>query len=165
VAASAEATTLPDHSVDLITAAQAFHWFEPPAARREFVRILRPGGRLALIWNERETDTTPFQCDYEHLLQTLATDYERVSQKQTDESRITAFFAPATFERFTKPSEQRFDLPGLIGRSLSSSYAPNRNHPDHGQFVRELTRIFQIHAEQGMIAFRYQTRLYLGRLE
>ncbi|MFM1850906.1 MAG: hypothetical protein RIS54_590 [Verrucomicrobiota bacterium] len=56
----AEATGLPDASVDLVTAAQAFHWFDPVATRREFARILKPGGQVALIWNERLTDTTPF---------------------------------------------------------------------------------------------------------
>ena len=165
VAASAEATTLPDHSVDLITAAQAFHWFDPPTARREFVRILRPDGQLALIWNERETDTTPFLIGYEELLQTHATDYQRIKQKQTDGARIAAFFASSAFERFTEPSEQRLDLTGLIGRALSSSYAPNPGHPGHEKFLRELTRIFHAHAEQDTVAFRYQTRLYLGRLE
>src|SRR6476659_6264925 len=61
----AEATTLPDAGVDFVTAAQAAHWFDRQRARREFVRILRPGGLLVLLWNEREVDTTPFLRDYE----------------------------------------------------------------------------------------------------
>jgi len=64
VAGSAEATTLAAQSVDMITAAQAAHWFERAKARGEFVRILKPGGWLVLLWNERKTDGTPFLRDY-----------------------------------------------------------------------------------------------------
>jgi ubiquinone/menaquinone biosynthesis C-methylase UbiE len=60
VAGSAEATSLPDHSVDFITAAQAAHWFHRDHARREFLRILKPGGWVVLAWNERCTDSTPY---------------------------------------------------------------------------------------------------------
>src|SRR5271170_7373092 len=60
VAGTAEATSLPDHSVDIVTAAQAAHWFDRAKARAEFVRILKSGGWAVLIWNERQTDTTPF---------------------------------------------------------------------------------------------------------
>jgi len=70
LAGTAEATTLASQSVDFVTAAQAAHWFDRARSRREFVRILKPGGWLALLWNERVTDTTPFLRDYEQLLLT-----------------------------------------------------------------------------------------------
>src|SRR5437879_9326158 len=75
---TAESTTLPDRSVDLVTAAQAAHWFDRPRARREFLRILKPGGWLVLLWNERRTDSRPFLRDYEQLLLTYGTDYQEV---------------------------------------------------------------------------------------
>src|SRR5262249_648330 len=56
----AEATTLPDASIDLATAAQAFHWFDVEATRRELVRILRPAGLAVLVWNDRDAQATPF---------------------------------------------------------------------------------------------------------
>src|ERR1700741_5113245 len=74
----AEATGLPDASVDFVTAAQAAHWFDRERACREFSRILRPSGWLVLLWNEREVDTTPFLSDYEQLLLPYGTDYEEV---------------------------------------------------------------------------------------
>ena len=83
VAGTAEATTLPDHSVDFVTAAQAAHWFDRASARREFVRILKPGGWLVLLWNERLTDSTPFLRDYEELLLTYGTDYQDVRHERT----------------------------------------------------------------------------------
>ncbi len=62
-AGTAEATTLADQSVDFVTAAQAAHWFDRKRAREEFLRILKPGGRLVLLWNQRRTDSTPFLRD------------------------------------------------------------------------------------------------------
>ena len=65
---TAQATTLPDHGVDFIVAAQAFHWFNTPETRAEFSRILKPGGHIVLIWNERRLDSTPFLQAFEQLL-------------------------------------------------------------------------------------------------
>jgi ubiquinone/menaquinone biosynthesis C-methylase UbiE len=60
VAGTAEATTLDDDSVDLVTAGQAFHWLDPERTRTEFARILEPGGWVVLVWNWRRKDKTPF---------------------------------------------------------------------------------------------------------
>ncbi len=99
VSGSAEATTLAEHGVDFVTAAQAAHWFDREKARREFVRILKPGGWAVLLWNERLTDTTPFLRDYEKLLLTFATDYQEVRHERTT-GEIDLFFAP--FARFKR---------------------------------------------------------------
>ena len=74
VAGSAEQTTLAEHSIDLVVAAQAFHWFDAPAARREFERILRPRGAVVLLWNERKLDASPFLIAYESLLRDISDD-------------------------------------------------------------------------------------------
>ena len=68
---TAEATTLGDSSVDLITAAQAFHWFDVDATRREWLRVLRPNGAVALIWNERLVET-PFMREVEAITDKFA---------------------------------------------------------------------------------------------
>jgi len=164
VAAPAEATTLGDASVDLVTAAQAFHWFDARACRREFARILRPGGRVALAWNERQTAGTPFLVDYEHLLRTRARDYDQVKHARVNEDVIREFFHPAAPELLAAPNDQAFDLPGLVGRALSSSYVPNAGQPGHAEFRAELTAIFHRHARDGRVTLGYVTRLYVGRL-
>src|SRR5580765_5127236 len=104
----AEATTLPDASVDFVTAAQAAHWFDRDRARREFVRILKPDGSLVLLWNEREVDTTPFLRDYEQLLLTYGTDYEEVRHERTTDA-VNEFFDPAPYEERTVDMRQEFD--------------------------------------------------------
>ena len=163
VAGAAEATTLADHSVDFVTAAQAAHWFDRAGARREFVRILKPGGWLVLLWNERLTDSTAFLREYEQLLLTYATDYQDIRHEHTT-SAIREFFDPAPFQERTFAMRQEFDYTGVEGRLLSSSYAPGPGHPRHAPMLRELRRVFDANAVGGRAAFEYKTRLYFGQL-
>lgn len=163
VAGSAEATTLPDASVDLVTAAQSGHWFDRARARREFVRILKPGGWLVLLWNERITDSTPFLCAYEQLLLDYATDYSDVRHERTTEA-VNEFFDPTPFQERVFDMRQEFDYAGLEGRLLSSSYAPGPGHPKHEPMLAALRGIFDTHAVDGRVGFDYTTRVYFGRL-
>lgn len=164
VAGSAEATTLRSASVDFVTAAQAAHWFDLPRARAEFVRILRPGGWCALIWNERVTDATPFLRDYENLLLQYGTDYKEVRHERTT-AVIHKFFAPTPYRERVFGMRQEFDYEGAAGRLLSSSYAPLADHVSHEPMMRELRRIFDAHARNALVAFEYRTRVYYGKLE
>ncbi len=160
---SAEATGLAPATVDLVTAAQAFHWFDPPRARAEFARILRPGGVVALIWNQRAE--TPFNRDYEAMLEEFAPDYANVRERdRAAEPRVRAFFAPQEprFARFD--SEQRFDESGLRGRLASSSYAPREGHPLHEPLMRRLAQIFATHAREGVVPFAYDTVIWYGAI-
>jgi ubiquinone/menaquinone biosynthesis C-methylase UbiE len=163
VAGTAEATSLPDRSVDLIAAGQAFHWFERDATRAEFQRILRARGRVALFWNVRRLDADPFAEAYEQLLQTYGTDYQQVTQRNVDASALNAFFG-GPFETHTFENVQTFDFAALRGRLLSSSYAPAAGHARHEPMLEELRRIFDRHQQQGRVHFVYDTRLYLGHL-
>ncbi len=164
VAGTAEATTLPDASVDFVTAAQAAHWFRRERARQEFIRILKPGGWLVLLWNERLTDSTPLLRDYEQLLLTFGTDYQDVRHERTTDA-VNEFFDPVPFQEQVFPMRQEFDYAGLEGRLLSSSYAPGPDHPNHAPMLRELRRIFEAHATAGHVSVDYKTRVYFGRLK
>ena len=164
VPATAEATTLPDASVDLLTAAQAFHWFDAAACRHEFARILKPKGTIALVWNEREVSTTPFLAGYEALLHRHATDYAQVNHVNTDASKVAEFFAPAGFTMAHFPSEQKCDFDALKGRLLSSSYAPKAGHPNHEPMLDDLRNLFDEYASDGRVTLLYSTNLYFGRL-
>jgi SAM-dependent methyltransferase len=163
VAGTAEATTLANHSVDFATAAQAAHWFDRGRSRQEFIRILKPGGWLVLLWNERLTDSTAFLRDYERLLITYGTDYQDIRHEHTT-SAVNEFFDPAPFQERAFEMLQEFDYAGVEGRLLSSSYAPGPEHPQHASMLRELRRIFDTHAVAGRAVFEYKTRLYFGRL-
>ncbi len=129
VSGRAEATGLPDASCDVGHRAQAFHWFDVDTTRREFRRILEPGGAVVLVWNIRRPDTTPFLREYEALLQRFAPDYKKISAGWADEQAIARFFAPSTFEVRALEYRQAFGFDGLRGRLLSSSYAPACGSP------------------------------------
>ena len=163
VVGTAEATTLRSNSVDFVTAAQAAHWFDREPARREFARILKPGGWLVLLWNERLTDSTPFLREYEQLLLTFGTDYQDVRDERTTEA-VNEFFDPAPFQERVFAMRQEFDYTGIEGRLLSSSYAPGPENPNYAPMLHELRRIFQVHAVAGRATFDYKTRVYFGRL-
>src|SRR5262245_59197860 len=109
VAARAEETALPDHSVDFVTAGQSFHWFDREKCRVEFVRTLKPGGRVVLIWNDRATTTTRFLIDFEKLLKDYSTDYEQIDHKQITDDVIRDFFGSDQFRLKQFNNSQVFD--------------------------------------------------------
>lgn len=159
---TAEATTLADQSVEFVTAAQAFHWFKPAPTRAEFTRILRPGGWVVLMWNERQLDTTPFLRAYEALLTKHGTDYAKVRHENINAQALGAFFTGGDYVTHRFPNEQRFDYEGLSGRLLSSSYVPAEGEPGNVPMMAELREIFERHQEGGRVCFAYDTRVYVG---
>ncbi|MCA1593086.1 MAG: class I SAM-dependent methyltransferase [Acidobacteria bacterium] len=165
VNASAEETTLDNESAEFITAGQAFHWFDLARARVEFARVLRPGGFVVLIWNERRTGSTPFLRAYENLLLARGTDYQQVMHQNIDETMIRRFFGAGGVRLETFESKQVFDFEGLKGRVLSSSYVPEPGHPNYEPLMRELDAVFDAHQEHGRVSFDYDTKVYYGKLE
>ncbi len=163
VAAPAEATTLPDASVDLVAAGQAFHWFDLARARVEFARILRPGGAVALFWNRRRTDDTPFAAAYEQILLRYGIDYREVDHRRIDAAVLRGFFA-GEFRRRVFPSEQELDLEALTGRMRSASYTPPPGHPDHAPMLAAVEELFRAHGRSGRVRFRYDTEVFVGRV-
>lgn len=159
VPARAEATTLPAVSVDFVTAGQSFHWFDHHLARREFQRILRPAGWIALVWNDRQTDTTPFLREYERLLRAHATDYTAVNHAQYGLPDFQRIFGQGV-QRVTFDNVQRFDLNGVMGRLMSSSYAPLPGHPNYEPLMDGLRAAFDRYNEGGVVEFLYTTELY-----
>lgn len=159
----AETTTLPDASIDFVTAAQAAHWFDRERARAEFVRILKLGGWLVLLWNERVVDGTPFLREYEDLLLKFGTDYKDVRHERTTDA-VNEFFDPVPYQERAFAMRQEFDYAGLEGRLLSSSYAPGPEHPQYGSMLRELRRIFNKHAVNAKVGVDYKTRVYFGQI-
>jgi SAM-dependent methyltransferase len=160
---TAEATTLADHGVDLITAAQAAHWFDPGKAREEFARILKPGGWLVLLWNDRRINASQFSREYENLLLNYGTDYHEVRRLG---AHVTArkFFGHSEFRTRIFDNRQEFDYAGLQGRLLSSSYTPQNGSPKYEPMLQELRRIFEANQVNGRVMFDYDAQVYYGRI-
>jgi SAM-dependent methyltransferase len=163
VEASAEATSLPKSSIDLVTVGQAFHWFDVDATRREFGRILKPAGWVAVVANGR-LNNTPLHREYERLLQTYGTDYDKVAATYPNHQKMEEFFQSAPFFEKAFPNEQIFDYAGLRGRLLSASYAPPEGHRNHEPMLADLKGVFDRLQQNGVVHFGYETKMQYGQL-
>ena len=160
---TAESTTLEDTSIDLIIAAQSFHWFDSANAKNEFKRILKKGHNTVLIWNARKLYSTQFLSEYEDLIKKYGTDYNEVRHEKTGKLVFDNFFVNGYKER-EFPNEQVFDYEGLKGRLLSSSYAPQETHQNYNPMLEELNKIYSKYAENDKVKIEYETKLILGIL-
>lgn len=163
VIGAAEATTLPDHSVDFVTAGQAFHWFNREEARVEFVRVLKPGGWVVVAWNGYRIETSPLMAAYQDLVVRYGTDYSEV-RREVVGCDVEEFYAPGACECAHFEFQQIFDFEGLKGRLLSASYAPEPGHPNHEPMLRDIRRVFDANQKDGKVVFDYETELYYGQL-
>ncbi|WP_457558649.1 class I SAM-dependent methyltransferase [Candidatus Harpocratesius sp.] len=161
---TAESTTLPDESIDLITAAQALHWFDPELTLTEFQRILQPEGIIAFIWNERDLTATPFMKEYDQFLIDLCPEYKNSPHLYIDKERIFNLIEEISLQEFHYSNTQEFDEKGFIGRVLSSSYTPLPGSAEYTPFIDALTQLFEKYQKEGKIQIHYNTHLYLGRV-
>lgn len=162
VAGTSEESGLSDNSIDIVIAAQAFHWFRPDETRREFQRILKPGGCVALIWNERQLATTPFLIEYEKFLVKHALDYSKVRHDNLTGASLRNFFAKP-FKRATFANAQVLDFDGILGRAASSSYMPAEADAAFPAMAEELKILFANHAQNGRISVFYDTNVYYAQ--
>lgn len=159
----AEATGLANASVDWVTVGQAFHWFDPALTRPEFARILRPGGRVLLVWNDQRREPG-FMADYESLVSVWARDYKATSFRlRPIEEELVSFFGSQP-ERAVFDNHQVLDEAGLVGRYFSSSYMPGRADPSYEGARRAAVELFRRHQRDGLVTMRYDTRAFIGRL-
>jgi SAM-dependent methyltransferase len=160
---SAEATTLDDASVDFVTAGQSFHWFEPDAARREFVRILKPSGWMVIAWNDRRMEEATFTRAYENILERFGIDYKNVKDSYPEADRIQSFLT--NFSQRDLPNHQILDWDSLRGRLRSSSFSPTEGHPNYAPMMEELRKLFDAYQQDGQVRMDYFTRVYFGHVK
>jgi ubiquinone/menaquinone biosynthesis C-methylase UbiE len=160
---SSESTNLDSNSIDLVTVAQAFHWFDIPKTKIEFKRILKQDGKVLLIWNNRLTNTD-FLNEYDSILKQHANDYNEVNHRNVSTDTLKSFFANEIVKIKTFQNVQKFDFEGLMGRLLSSSYSPMPGENNYLIIKTKLEELFKIHNINGFIDFNYETGLYWGSI-
>lgn len=158
---TAEALPLETASADLITCAQAFHWFDLNRAKQEFARVLKSTGLVALIWNDRRTKGNAFLDAYERFLLTHGTDYAAVNHKQIGAIAFDRFFTGPWVEQ-SFDNAQTLDAQGLQGRVISSSYMPAPGTGGHAAMLMDLDALFQEHAIYGRVKIEYDTTVFIG---
>ena len=161
---TATATGLPSTSADLVTAFQAFHWFTNREALDEFARILRPDGRLGLVWNDRDTKNDAFTREVRAIEKRYPGNVPIAGDDFQNDELVTllrdAGFARIRVLQF--PNEQRLDRIGLIGRVRSASYAP-RGGPNLDATIRELDALIERFADNsGHVTMLYRTDVIIG---
>lgn len=162
---TADKTGLSAQSIDLIVCAQAFHWFNTAEAKTEFQRILKPGGKAALIWNNRDVEADAFATAYDALLKTLSGgDYEKINHQNLTSVDFERFYKDGQYTLTKFPNQQIFDFEQLAGRAFSSSYIPAEDTKAGKAFKTELKTIFDTHQQNGRVVFKYDTEVYLGEV-
>jgi len=159
---TAENTGIKEHSIDLVTAAQAFHWFDSKAFKKECQRVLKKGGKVALIWNKRD-ESNPFIQAYEEINKKLCSSFKGFSSGiKTKE--IQCFFKDENCEIFTFSNINKIDEKGFIGRALSSSYAPQKEDDNYNIYQSKLRELFKKFEKDGFVEFPIITALYFGEV-
>lgn len=160
MAATAEATTLAADSVDFVVAGQAAHWFEAKPARAEFLRILKAGGTIALVWNTRDVTGSDFMQAYEHILVDFArTDTLRPARTGGHE-RDPDYILGEAVKRRTFSNQKLCDYEALQGLTLSSSMSPLVGDPKHEPMLAALRQLFNDFQVDGRVYVLYLTELY-----
>lgn len=164
VAKPAEATGLPEGEFSLVTAAQSFHWFDRAAFRAECARILKPGGRVALVWNSRD-ESSPLARETGELFRRYCPEFRGFSSGIGEEPDVfRRFFRGGVYESRVFPGDLMLSLEEFVGRSLSASYAPRETDAAYGAFVEALAGLFRKYGAEGKVRFSCRTRSYLGRV-
>lgn len=164
---TAEQTGLPDNSVDLVTVAQAFHWFDLTTFRNECRRILKSDAQqVALIWNTQATDT-PASNDIHALYKQLYPDFPfaaRDGAERTSPTDLEHFFRNSVYKTKEFPNDRVLTLEEFIGLYLSKSYSPGKTDPSYATFIKALTDLFQKHSQNETLTLPQITRCYLGQV-
>ena len=163
LAGTAEDTPLPDHSIDFVISGQAFDWFKQKEAAKEIRRILKPGGYVLLVWNERRTDSSPFLRQLENLLLRHVPAYAGQQKDAGESDAIASFYGTSNYGYETFDNCQVLNWEGLKGRLLSTSFMPDDSQPEYHNLLKSLHRGFRAHAIGGQVKVDYVTKLYYGQ--
>jgi SAM-dependent methyltransferase len=153
-------TGLASRSVDLVIAAQSFHWFEPVATRNEFLRVLKPGGLMAILFNDRDA-ASPMGAAYETILKEFGNDYGAVKHRNVGAESHFAFLGE--YREFKFLHAQALSFEGLLGRVSSSSYSPPPGDPKFPSMREKLRELFTLQEKAGVVELGYVTHLLVAR--
>jgi ubiquinone/menaquinone biosynthesis C-methylase UbiE len=161
--APAEDTQLKDNSIDFITIAQAFHWFDKQLCKAEFQRILKADGYVLILWNEMLADSD-LAKEYTSLLHKYK-NYETAGiSKDFDPDKEKRSFFGQEFEKVYYENRQTVTEKGFIGNALSLSYTPAESDNNYSVFLKELCSLFNKYEEDGKVTFEYETEACYAKL-
>jgi ubiquinone/menaquinone biosynthesis C-methylase UbiE len=164
IKAQAEQTTLQDKSIDLVTVAQAFHWFEKDKFKLECKRILKPDGEVALVWNSRD-GSSDLNKESAEVCQKFCPNFKGFSGGIDENQEVyLQFFKDGIYEFKSFRNDLEFDYQGFLGRYLSASYSPKKTDKQYESFLNALSNLFEKYSRKGHIVLPNITRSYLGKV-
>lgn len=161
---TSEATVLPDNSVSLVTAAQAAHWFAPVPTVQEFRRILNPGGRVLLVWNDWRGVNEPFNRDYGEVVKAFMASDTPESVTRVPDKELAGLM-PGGFAHHEFGNPIRLTRKRLHALAGSVSYLPAPSDPAYADLTKALDGVFDSHQQGGEVDFVYVAHAYLGSLD
>lgn len=163
VNASAEATTLDGNSVDFVTCAQSFHWFDKEKFKLECKRILKQDGCVALVWNMRDNNAKSVKRLFDVSKKYCPKFVGFNGGKRNDAEQIKRFFY-GKFEYFEFYNPLEYTKEKYVKRCLSSSYSLNENDKNYSSYVKEIEKIFDEFSENGIYKMPNMSVLYIGKI-
>ncbi|MDE5985418.1 MAG: class I SAM-dependent methyltransferase [Eubacterium sp.] len=161
---SSETTMLSDTSVDFVTAAQAFHWFDAKKFKKECKRILKPDGKVALIWNTRDMSSEFNFKSYEIYKKYCPLFKGYHGGMKDDDERISDFF-DNNCDKFIFENPLIFTKNKFITRSLSASYSLKIGDENFDEYVKALENLFDEYAENDVVVMKNNTTAYIGAVK
>lgn len=161
---TAENTKLEDNSVDFVTVAQAFHWFDIFDFKKECQRILRPNGLVVLVWNSRVSDSD-IVIDNAQVFKKYCPEYKGFSGGMEERtSDFSVFFKEGIYTAMQFNNDISYDLENFIGRNLSASYSPKKGDGIYEEYISAITDLFNRYSINGKVVVPHITRAYIGKV-
>lgn len=165
VTGTAENTTLPEDCANMVTAGQAFHWFDLVQAKAEFRRILRPDGWVAVVWYQPAHDGSAFlRAESEVMGRYMRASQVPPPRNKLDDATLSWFLGEGKSDIRAVESFSALDLEGVKGAALSSAYAPEPGGAAFEAMMTELTELFEQHQRDGRVHIPVTFRLCVGRI-
>lgn len=159
-------TNLKENSIDLITVAQAFHWFDIKSFRKECKRILKPNGKVCIIWNKLDTNDTIVK-EEKNIDYTYTNQFKEINNILQDEKReqlIKEFFSNGTYECKITENNQIYNKETFIGVNLSKSYSLRKEDKNYNEYIKAFKDLFDKYSKNGNLTIKNNTFAYLGSL-
>lgn len=161
VKGTCEDTTLEENSLDFITVAQAFHWFDADKFKVECRRILKPDGCVILVWNTR--NECEFNSANHAIFEKYCPEFRGFSSEKRDSAGVEHFFdGKFTKVKFANPYV--LNKAAFIARCESGSYSLSEDHPNYSEYIKALGDLFDKYASDGTIEIPSKTVAYIGKI-
>lgn len=164
---TAEHTNIENNSVDLIVVAQAFHWFDKEKFKKECKRILKPNGKVWILWNQLDEnkEIVKEQKKIDDKYTNRFQEVNGILSATKKEDKIQGFFKDNIYEAKVVDNPLENDKERFIGSNLSKSYSLKKDDVNYDKYIEAFGKVFDKYSENGKVMIPNKTYGYLGKIE